>query len=52
MFKYGGDQEYPNLIGAYTYDGGHLTEMGRRKVATDLINQLAAITRSMSTASN
>ena len=34
---------YNNLIGSYTYDGGHLNEMGRIKVAQDFIQTLASL---------
>lgn len=33
------------LVGDYTYDGGHLNEMGRRRVARALIHTLADIIR-------
>lgn len=33
---------YYSLIGAYTHDGGHLNELGRRHVAADFIHSIAA----------
>lgn len=39
------DKTYYSLIGSYTYDGGHLNEAGRTKVAADLIARLAAVAR-------
>lgn len=36
---------YYGLIGAYTYDGGHLNETGRSHVAADMIRSLAQVAR-------
>lgn len=41
-----GGQRYDNMVGAYTDDGGHLNEVGRRVAATHLIQSLAAAARS------
>jgi hypothetical protein len=41
-FEMNGMTNY-NLIGSYTYDGGHLNETGRKKVAADLIMFLATM---------
>lgn len=43
-FKYDGQTGYA-LIGAYTYDGGHLNEAGRKHVAADFLHSLAQIVR-------
>ncbi len=51
-FSYNDGKDYPNLIGAYTYDGGHLTETGRKKVAADFIRSLANINRSATATSD
>lgn len=45
-FDYQGVTGYPNLIKEYTYDGGHLTDLGRKKVAADFVQRLANLTRS------
>jgi hypothetical protein len=52
VFRYNDGKDYPNLIGEYTYDGGHLTEIGRKKVAVDFISSLADLYRPMPAASN
>lgn len=44
-FKYKGDTTYYALIDDYTHDGGHLNELGRRKVASDFISGIADIIR-------
>ena len=44
-FSYKGESGYRRLIEEYTYDGRHLNEYGRKKVAKDFINQLADIIR-------
>lgn len=36
---------YYSLIGAYTHDGGHLNETGRRYVAADMLHALAGVIR-------
>jgi len=44
-FKYKGDTVYYAMIDDYTDDGGHLNELGRRKVASDFIAGIANIIR-------
>lgn len=44
-FKYLGDEVYYALIEEYTNDGGHLNDIGKRKVAADFIASLAEIIR-------
>lgn len=39
-FTYKSDYTYNTLIGDYTYDGGHLNEYGRQKVARDFLKFL------------
>ncbi|MFZ5622103.1 MAG: hypothetical protein ACOY5W_13895 [Pseudomonadota bacterium] len=41
---------YYSLIGAYTHDGGHLNETGRRHVAADMMRTLAGIIRARNAA--
>lgn len=36
---------YPSLLDAYTDDGGHLNELGRRRAAEDLLAALAAASK-------
>jgi hypothetical protein len=38
-----GERRVPALVGAYTDDGGHLNEPGRRRVARELVGFLAAL---------
>ena len=40
MYK-GGNNVFPAMIPGYTYDGGHLSESGRRVVAEQLLIFLA-----------
>lgn len=44
-FKYEGDTVYYALIDDYTNDGGHLNELGKRKVASDFLAGIADIIR-------
>lgn len=41
---------YYSLIGAYTHDGGHLNETGRRYVAADMMQALAGVIRARNAA--
>jgi len=41
---------YDSLIGAYTHDGGHLNETGRRYVAADMMQALAGVIRARNAA--
>lgn len=43
---------YYSLIGAYTHDGGHLNETGRRHVAADMVHTLAGVIRAREAAAN
>lgn len=43
-FEYDGQTGY-GLIGAYTDDGGHLNELGRKHVAADFVHNLAEVIR-------
>ena len=43
-FTWGG-QEYYSLVPAYTYDGGHLNEVGRSYAAAGLVRSIAAATQ-------
>lgn len=45
IFTYQGKTCY-GLIGAYTLDGGHLNELGRKYVAADFVHSIAAVIRS------
>jgi hypothetical protein len=40
-----GGRQVPALVPAYTHDGGHLNEVGRRRVARELVRLLAALPR-------
>jgi hypothetical protein len=44
-FEMNGEINY-NLVAEYTYDGGHLNEMGRKKIAADFIKFLSSISSS------
>jgi hypothetical protein len=46
-FEAGGKEAY-SLVSAYTRDGGHLNEQGRKLVARELVRKLAAIIRTRS----
>ena len=41
-----GDQVYYSLVPGYTYDGGHLNEVGRSYAAAGLVRSIAAATQS------